>query len=166
MSFAKAPCPFCRLVRDEVAETGAPRLRTRRAMCFAPCASRSPFELWVVPRHHAADFGTATRRAARQRADTLPVGPAPARQPGVLRTTSSSSAPLRARVEGPTTGAGDPPAVARDRRLELGTGLPVNPIAPEQVAHELLETAREEESETSVAPVHARGTTSPSAEGQ
>jgi hypothetical protein len=35
--------------------------------------------------------------------------------------------------------------------LELGTGLPVNPIAPEQVARELLETAREEQIETGVA---------------
>ena len=28
------------------------------SVCFAPYASRSPFELWVVPRHHEADFGS------------------------------------------------------------------------------------------------------------
>ena len=30
------------------------------SVCFAPYASRSPFELWIVPRHHESDFGRAT----------------------------------------------------------------------------------------------------------
>ena len=29
-------------------------------VAFAPFASRSPFEVWIVPRRHDADFGRAT----------------------------------------------------------------------------------------------------------
>ena len=52
-------CPYCRLVREE------PKAGTRliwqddASVAFAPFASRSPFEVWVVPRRHAADFGQA-----------------------------------------------------------------------------------------------------------
>jgi galactose-1-phosphate uridylyltransferase len=35
--------------------------------------------------------------------------------------------------------------------LELGTGLPVNPVSPEEAAAELLDTARAEAIETGVA---------------
>src|SRR6266850_531940 len=50
-------CPWCRLVRDKV------RMRERlvwedaSTVAFAPWASRSPFEVWIVPREHEADFG-------------------------------------------------------------------------------------------------------------
>ena len=53
-------CPYCRLAREE------PKLGMRMVwqddahVAFAPYASRSPFEVWIVPRRHAADFGGAT----------------------------------------------------------------------------------------------------------
>ena len=146
-------CPFCRLVRDEVADPTRLVYEDAASVCFAPYASRSPFELWVVPRHHAADFGTASDAQLVSAADTLQ---------SVLRLMSSlggpaynlvlHSAPLRERVDDTYHWHWEIHPRLRDiAGLEIGTGLPVNPIAPEQVAHELLETAREERIETGVA---------------
>src|SRR5512141_1611085 len=146
-------CPFCRLVRDEVAEPARLVYEDAAGVCFAPYASRSPFELWVVPRHHAADFGTASDAQLVSAAETLQ---------SVLRLLASlggpaynlilHSAPLRERVDETYHWHWEiHPRLREIAGLELGTGLPVNPIAPEQVAHELLETAREERIETGVA---------------
>lgn len=53
-------CPFCRLVRDEISVGERLVHEDAWGVAFAPYASRSPFELWVVPRAHDADFGRAT----------------------------------------------------------------------------------------------------------
>jgi UDPglucose--hexose-1-phosphate uridylyltransferase len=146
-------CPFCRLVRDEVADPARLVYEDAASVCFAPYASRSPFELWVVPRHHAADFGTASDAQLVSAADTLQ---------SVLRLLASlggpaynlvlHSAPLRERVDDTYHWHWEiHPRLREIAGLEIGTGLPVNPIAPEQVARELLETAREERIETGVA---------------
>jgi UDPglucose--hexose-1-phosphate uridylyltransferase len=146
-------CPFCRLVREEVADQTRLVYEDAASVCFAPYASRSPFELWVVPRHHAADFGTASDAQLVSAADTLQ---------SVLRLMSSlggpaynlvlHSAPLRERVDDTYHWHWEiHPRLREIAGLEIGTGLPVNPIAPEQVARELLETAREERIETGVA---------------
>ena len=146
-------CPWCRLVRQEVADGTRLVYEDAASVCFAPYASRSPFELWVVPRHHAADFGTASDAQLVSAADTLQ---------SVLRLLASlggpaynlvlHSAPLRERVDETYHWHWEiHPRLREIAGLELGTGLPVNPIAPEQVARELLETAREERIETGVA---------------
>jgi UDPglucose--hexose-1-phosphate uridylyltransferase len=146
-------CPWCRLVRDETAESARLVYEDAASVCFAPYASRSPFELWVVPRHHAADFGTASDAQLVSAADTLQ---------SVLKLLASlggpaynlvlHSAPLRERVDETYHWHWEiHPRLREIAGLELGTGLPVNPIAPEQVARELLETAREERIETGVA---------------
>ncbi|MGH2511152.1 MAG: hypothetical protein ACRDGQ_00550, partial [Candidatus Limnocylindrales bacterium] len=48
-------CPFCALVREEVRRPGRLLWQDAASVAFAPYASRSPFEAWVVPRVHAAD---------------------------------------------------------------------------------------------------------------
>ena len=101
-------CPWCRLVRDEVARRDRLVFEDAASVCFAPYASRSPFELWVVPRHHEADFGRATDDAARRRRGDAAQGPAAARrarraglQPGAAHGARSTSASTRR-----TTGTG------------------------------------------------------------
>ena len=64
-------CPWCRLVKDEVARRDRLVYADAATVCFAPYASRSPFELWVVPRHHEADFGQATDAQLGSAADAL-----------------------------------------------------------------------------------------------
>jgi len=146
-------CPFCRLVRDEVADPARLVYEDSASVCFAPYASRSPFELWVVPRHHAADFGTATDAQLVSAAETLQ------RVLGLLGSLGGPAynlilhtAPLRERVDETYHWHWEiHPRLREIAGLELGTGLPVNPVPPEDVAEQLRETARDESVETGVA---------------
>ncbi|MDQ2941097.1 MAG: HIT domain-containing protein [Chloroflexota bacterium] len=49
-------CVWCGLATTEEESGERLVLADDRAVVFAPAASRSPFELMIVPRHHAADF--------------------------------------------------------------------------------------------------------------
>jgi UDPglucose--hexose-1-phosphate uridylyltransferase len=150
-------CPFCRLVRDEVANPERLVYEDAASVCFAPYASRSPFELWVVPRHHNADFGTATDSQLVSAADTLQ---------SVLQLLSTlggpaynlilHTAPLRQRVDETYHWHWEiHPRLREIAGLELGTGLPVNPVSPEEATRELLATAKAEAIDTGV-PVGPR----------
>ena len=146
-------CPFCRLVRDEVSNPARLVFEDAASVCFAPYASRSPFELWVVPRHHSADFGAASDAQLVSAADTLQ---------GVLRLLASlggpaynlilHTAPLRERVEETYHWHWEiHPRLREIGGLELGTGLPVNPVSPEEATRELLSAARAQSIDTGVA---------------
>ena len=133
-------CPWCRLVRDEVATRDRLVYADASTVCFAPYASRSPFELWVVPRHHEADFGRATDAQIEGAADALQ---------GVLRKLDVldgppynlvlHTAPSKQRVDGTYHWHWEiHPRLREIAGLELGTGLPVNPVSPEDAVAELL----------------------------
>jgi len=146
-------CPFCRLVRDEVAEPTRLVYEDSSSVAFAPYASRSPFELWVVPRHHAADFGTATDAQLVSAAETLQsVLKLVGTLDGPAYNLVLHTAPLRERVDETFHWHWEiHPRLREIAGLELGTGLPVNPVSPEEAAAELLDTARAEAIETGVA---------------
>ena len=79
------------------------------SVAFAPYASRSPFEVWVVPRRHEADFGRAD--ATGHRGDRGGAAPGPRRaspRASTGRPTTSSSTRRRcaSRSTRPTTGTG------------------------------------------------------------
>ena len=134
-------CPFCRLVRDEVRRPDRLIWEDADSVAFAPYASRSAFEVWIVPRHHDADFGRADERAIRATSEAL-------RQVlGRLATTLDGppynlvlhTAPLREQVDGTYHWHWEIHPRLRDiAGLELGTGLPVNPVSPEEAVEELL----------------------------
>ena len=134
-------CPFCRLVRDESRRPARLVWEDASSVAFAPYASRSAFEVWIVPRAHEADFGRATRPDIAAIAEAL-------RQ--VLSRLASSldgppynlvlhSAPLREQVEATYHWHWEiHPRLREIAGLELGTGLPVNPVSPEDAVEELL----------------------------
>ncbi|MFL5679097.1 MAG: hypothetical protein ACJ77B_00685 [Chloroflexota bacterium] len=134
-------CPWCRLVRDEVRRPGRLVWEDQDSVAFAPYASRSPFEVWIVPRRHDADFAEATARDIAGTAEAL-------RQ--VLAKLASSldgppynlvlhTAPLRERVDATYHWHWEVhPRLREIAGLELGTGLPVNPVSPEDAVEELL----------------------------
>jgi UDPglucose--hexose-1-phosphate uridylyltransferase len=143
-------CPWCRLVEDEVARRDRLVFEDAASVCFAPYASRSPFELWVVPRHHEADFGLAT--------DDQLTGAAEALQK-VIRLLDVldgppynlvlHTAPLHESVRETFHWHWEIHPRLRDiAGLELGTGLPVNPISPEGAVDELLASIREASGES------------------
>jgi len=133
-------CPYCRLVREE------PRAGTRMiwqddsSVAFAPYASRSPFEVWVVPRRHAADFGSATDADIASTADALrQVLGRLACLDGPPHNLVLHAAPLRERVDATYHWHWEVhPRLREIAGLELGTGLPVNPVSPEEAVEELL----------------------------
>jgi UDPglucose--hexose-1-phosphate uridylyltransferase len=134
-------CPYCRLVRDESRRPDRLVWEDDASVAFAPYASRSPFEAWIVPRRHEADFGRATRADVAATAEAL-------RQ--VLSRLASSldgppynlvlhTAPLREQVDATYHWHWEiHPRLREIAGLELGTGLPVNPVSPEDAVEELL----------------------------
>jgi UDPglucose--hexose-1-phosphate uridylyltransferase len=163
-------CPWCRLLRDEPASGERLVLEDEAAVCFAPYASRSPFELWVVPRRHGSDFGQVADGQLEAAAATLQTvlrlldvleGPA---YNLVLHT-----APLRERVDETFHWHWEiHPRLREIAGLELGTGLPVNPISPEEAVADLLAASRAgSASGTSQSPASLRlSTTDRSAPGR
>ncbi len=145
-------CPWCRLVRDEVARPHRLLWEDAGSVAFAPWASRSPFEVWIVPRRHEADFGRAADADLEATAEAL-------RQ--VLSRLSASldgppynlvlhTAPLREQVDATYHWHWEiHPRLREIAGLELGTGLPVNPVSPEDAVEELVAQAAALVGETS-----------------
>ncbi len=139
-------CPWCRLVRDEPNRPERLVWQDDDTVAFAPYASRSPFEVWIVPRRHDADFGRASDRDLAASADAL-------RQVlGALATTLDGppynlvlhTAPLREQVDATYHWHWEiHPRLREIAGLELGTGLPVNPVSPEDAVEELVARTRE-----------------------
>ena len=137
-------CPYCRLVRDTTRTRSRLLWEDTDSVAFAPWASRSPFELWIVPRRHDADFGRATGPDIKATANALR---------NVLTTLAKTldgppynlilhTAPLRERVDATYHWHWEIHPRLRDiAGLELGTGLPVNPVSPEDAVEELLARA-------------------------
>lgn len=140
-------CPYCRLVRDEVRRPGRLLYADDGAVAFAPYASRSPFEVWVVPRRHDADFA----RAGNQ--DVIATAEALRRVLARLSTSLDGppynlvlhTAPLREQVDATYHWHWEiHPRLREIAGLELGTGLPVNPVSPEDAVDELRSGAVDE----------------------
>ena len=133
-------CPWCRLVKDEVARRDRLVHADAATVCFAPYASRSPFELWVVPRHHEADFGQATDAQIENAADALQAVLAKLDVlDGPPYNLVLHTAPAKQRVDETYHWHWEiHPRLREIAGLELGTGLPVNPVSPERAVAELL----------------------------
>jgi UDPglucose--hexose-1-phosphate uridylyltransferase len=134
-------CPWCRLVRTEAIRPDRLVWQDADTVAFSPFASRSPFEVWIVPRRHEADFGRASD------ADVAATGEALRQVLGALATTLDGppynlvlhTAPLREQVDATYHWHWEVhPRLREIAGLELGTGLPVNPVSPEDAVEELL----------------------------
>jgi len=137
-------CPWCRLVREESRTRERLVWEDAATVAFAPWASRSPFEVWIVPREHQADFGQAADAAVRATAQALRqvLGGLGASLDGPPYNLILHTAPLRERVDATFHWHWEVhPRLREVAGLELGTGLPVNPVSPEAAVEELLERA-------------------------
>jgi len=139
-------CPFCRLVRDEVRRPDRLVWQDNASVAFAPWASRSPFEVWIVPRRHDADFGAASDDDVRQTGEAIRnvLAVLSATLDGPPYNLVLHTAPLRERVDATYHWHWEiHPRLREIAGLELGTGLPVNPVSPEDAVEELLDHAAE-----------------------
>ena len=105
---------------------------------IAPWASQSPFQLMIVPRDGNALFEQAGASPTRMLGHAL----------GLLRERFGAPPPLNLWVRTEPDGAAHwtwridiLPRLAQPAGIELGTGLGVNPLAPERAAAELRELA-------------------------
>jgi diadenosine tetraphosphate (Ap4A) HIT family hydrolase len=137
-------CPWCRLVREEGRARERLVWEDASTIAFAPWGSRSPFEVWIVPREHEADFGRVDDAAVRATAQALRqvLGGLAASLDGPPYNLVLHTAPLRERVDATFHWHWEVhPRLREIAGLELGTGLPVNPVSPEAAVEELLEQA-------------------------
>jgi UDPglucose--hexose-1-phosphate uridylyltransferase len=138
-------CPWCRLVRDEPRRPDRLVWEDDSTVAFTPFASRSPFEIWIVPRHHGADFGRATDPDVQATAEALRqvLGRLAASLDGPPYNLVLHTAPLREQVDATYHWHWEVhPRLREIAGLELGTGLPVNPVSPEDAVEELLGRVR------------------------
>ena len=137
-------CPWCRLVREESRARERLVWEDASTIAFAPWGSRSPFEVWIVPREHEADFGRVDDAAVRATAQALRqvLGGLAASLDGPPYNLVLHTAPLKERVDATFHWHWEVhPRLREIAGLELGTGLPVNPVSPEAAVEELLERA-------------------------
>ena len=137
-------CPWCRLVREETRTRERLVWEDASTVAFAPWGSRSPFEVWIVPRVHEADFGRADNAAVRATASALRhvLGGLGVSLDGPPYNLVLHTAPLRERVDSTFHWHWEVhPRLREIAGLELGTGLPVNPVSPEAAVEELLDRA-------------------------
>jgi len=133
-------CPWCRLVRDE---PNRPERRVWQAdatVAFPPDATRSPFEVWIVPRRHDADCGRSTHRDIEASAESLRqvLAALAVTLDGPPYNLVLHTAPLREQVDATYHWHWEiHPRLREIAGLELGTGLPVNPVSPEDAVEEL-----------------------------
>jgi UDPglucose--hexose-1-phosphate uridylyltransferase len=140
----EAECPYCRLVRDEVRRPERLVWQDADSVAFAPYASRSAFEVWIVPRRHDADIGRATDRDIAATAEALRqvLGRLAVTLDGPPYNLVLHTAPLREQVDATYHWHWEiHPRLREIAGLELGTGLPVNPVSPEDAVEELQGTA-------------------------
>jgi UDPglucose--hexose-1-phosphate uridylyltransferase len=138
-------CPWCRQVREEPNRPERLIWQDNDSVAFAPYASRSPFEVWIVPRHHEADFGRATDRdvAAAGEALRQVLAAMSAALDGPPYNLVLHTAPLREQVDATYHWHWEiHPRLREIAGLELGTGLPVNPVSPEDAVEELVARAQ------------------------
>jgi len=134
-------CPWCRLVRDETRRPDRLVWQDSDTVAFAPFASRSPFEIWIVPRRHESDFGRVADADVAATAESLRqvLGRLAATLDGPPYNLVLHTSPLREQVDATYHWHWEiHPRLREIAGLELGTGLPVNPVSPEDAVEELL----------------------------
>jgi UDPglucose--hexose-1-phosphate uridylyltransferase len=139
-------CPWCRLVREEASRSDRLVWQDADSVAFAPFASRSAFEVWIVPRRHDADFGRASDADVGATAEALRqvLAALAATLDGPPYNLVLHTAPLREQVDATYHWHWEiHPRLREIAGLELGTGLPVNPVSPEDAVEELLARTRE-----------------------
>jgi len=134
-------CPWCRLIRVEPNRPERLVWEDDSTVAFAPFASRSSFEIWIVPRRHDADFGRAAAADIKATSEALRqvLGRLAASLDGPPYNLVLHTAPLREQVDATYHWHWEVhPRLREIAGLELGTGLPVNPVSPEDAVEELL----------------------------
>jgi UDPglucose--hexose-1-phosphate uridylyltransferase len=136
-------CVFCDIVRQELANRSRIVLEGAHVLVLAPFASRSPFELWVLPKRHASHFEAQPDEIYRDFAATLQT--VLGRLDRALERPAYNfvlhTAPLRqGEIESFDWHLEIVPRLSRTGGFAVGTGFYLNPTPPEEAARFLRES--------------------------
>jgi UDPglucose--hexose-1-phosphate uridylyltransferase len=143
----KERCVFCDILRDELEYGGRIVAESDRFVALAPYASRFPYEYWILPREHSADFEAASAAELEDLAGMLIL--TLARLEDILPDPAYNlflySSPNKDARKGKwSTLANDfhwhvsvMPRVAAMAGFEVGSGLYANAVLPEDAARML-----------------------------
>ncbi len=139
-------CLYCELIRQELARAGRVIEADENFVVLAPFASRFPFECRILPRRHSHDFTELGKRQTLSLARIL--------QRTLLRLKRALNDPAFNWVlhTAPPARANEIersfhwrweilPRTTQPAGLEWGSGIHVNPVAPEEAAKTLRETS-------------------------
>jgi UDPglucose--hexose-1-phosphate uridylyltransferase len=137
-------CVFCDQLAEELRAGTRIIARNGEFVTFTPFASEYPYEMWVIPRRHAADFATLADASLAPLAELLV--DALAR----LRTALGDPPYSLVLHAGPLDGSDQAefhwhwelvPHLGHELGMEWATGIFSNPVPPEEAARQLIATA-------------------------
>jgi UDPglucose--hexose-1-phosphate uridylyltransferase len=135
-------CVFCEILEHELREGRRMLSENRSFAAFVPFAAEVPFETWIMPRDHKADFGDITDREKGDLAAALRT--VLGRLRGRLGDPDynfiiSTSARYRAREPQLHWYLQVRPRLTARAGFEIGSGMSINPSIPEEDAQFLRE---------------------------
>ena len=138
----KERCIYCDIMRQESAEGARIIAENVEFLCLAPYAPRFPFEMWMLPKRHVANFEESQRTQFEFLASIL--SEVLRRQDKVLARPAYNfvlhSSPLQERTgEFYHWHLEIIPKLTQVAGFEWGTGFYINPVAPEESAKALRE---------------------------
>lgn len=142
----KERCVFCDILRDEQSQGARVIAETRGYAAFAPYASRFPYEMWLLPKRHAAHFHELAGRE-REFAGLL-------RDVLTLLDARLDRPPYNLLIHSTPCHEGElahyhwhmeiVPRLTRIAGFEWGTGFYVNPVLPEDAVRDLVQARKDE----------------------
>jgi UDPglucose--hexose-1-phosphate uridylyltransferase len=134
-------CAFCDQLAEELRAGARLVARNGEFVTFTPFASEYPYEMWIAPLQHAADFGTIADAALEPLAELL--------VDALARLRDALGDPPYSVVlhAGPLDGSDQAefhwhwelvPHLAHELGMEWATGIFSNPVPPEEAARRLV----------------------------
>jgi UDPglucose--hexose-1-phosphate uridylyltransferase len=138
-------CVFCDQLAEELRVGVRLVKRNLHFATFAPFASEFPYEMWIVPLHHGADFGALSDGALVPLAELM--------VDALARLRAALADPPYSVVlhAGPLDGGDQAefhwhweivPHLGSELGMEWGTGIFSNPVPPEEAARQLRDAVR------------------------
>ncbi|GBD37701.1 Galactose-1-phosphate uridylyltransferase [bacterium HR36] len=130
-------CLYCEMVREEIAAEARLVALTERFVALAPYAAHMPFETWILPRYHQASFGQASAAELRELAELL-------RQVLLKLSTALNNPDFNLTINTVPRGEENEPyflwhlqilpRLTTPAGFELGSGMSINLVLPEEAA--------------------------------
>lgn len=138
----KERCVFCDIIKQELSQGSRIIAQNSRFLAIVPFAPRSPFEMWILPKHHASSFITTDDETFRELATIFSecMKRLDCCMPGVPYNFVLHGAPLRSQpLDHYHWHFEIMPKLTMVAGFEWGSGFYINPVPPEEAARFLRE---------------------------